>query len=100
MFGDDVIGYDWHYGGNGEILYAVSRRVTHLNRYLGTDNIETTGKPGVGSSGAPLVMKRDGLVVGITYGALVHEERGLYTGVEAVFQFLDKRQRNDSELVQ
>lgn len=96
--GDIVVGYDWQQDDAGEMLYSVNRRVTYINRYLGAENIETTGRPAPGTSGAPLVTKRNGLVIGITHGALVHEDRGLYTSVEALYRFLDQQRAHGQVL--
>ena len=93
--GDEVVGFDWQAVGDGERLYSITRHVTFVNRYLGAANIETTGRPRIGSSGAPLVSKRDGRVIGVTHGALVHEDGGLYTATAAIYQFLEKQRRNE-----
>lgn len=87
--GDEVIAYDWSHGATPERLYSVARHVTHVNRYLGPSNIETTGQPLPGSSGGPLILRKNGLIIGVTSGALIGEDRGLYTGLEAIYQALD-----------
>ncbi|MEQ9409473.1 MAG: serine protease [Fuerstiella sp.] len=97
--GDTVVSYNWYRDDHGEMLYSVTSHVTHVNRYLGAENIETSGRPEAGSSGAPLVTKRGGLVIGITHGALVHEDRGLHTSVEALYRFMDRQGSHAQEAV-
>lgn len=87
--GDDVIGFDWVDGLQGEQLVAIEKKVTYINRYLGPENIETTVRPKGGSSGGPLVLRDGGWIVGVTQGALVGSDRGLYVGLEAIYRALE-----------
>ncbi|MCA9047832.1 MAG: trypsin-like peptidase domain-containing protein [Planctomycetaceae bacterium] len=92
--GDDVYAFEWSREMNGDRLSYRERQVTAVNRYLGSANLETTGRPEGGSSGGPLLTKHGLRIVGITQGALVSENRGLYVGLEAIYRALDHFHHN------
>lgn len=86
---DRVIAYDWRDVSGQEQIYSIDRRVTGVNVYLGSDNIETDGMPREGASGGPLVTFNDRLVVGVTTAANVDAGRGIHTGLQPIYDLLD-----------
>lgn len=75
--------------GRGEPPTRMEIQVTALNRYLGPDNIECSGVPVQGRSGGGLFNRR-GEVVGVCIAADPKEKRGLYTGLQAIHELLDR----------
>jgi len=64
-------------------------RVTKLNRYLGSPNIETAGVPVQGRSGGGLFNTR-GELVGICFAADAELDEGLYCGTQNILNMLQK----------
>jgi len=84
--GDDVFSVGCNHGD------APSRRdsrVTKLNRYIGSPNIETAGAPVQGRSGGGL-FNSSGELVGICFAADTELDEGLYCGTQSVLERLHK----------
>jgi S1-C subfamily serine protease len=84
--GDDVFSVGCNHGD------APSRRdsrVTKLNRYIGSPNIETAGAPVQGRSGGGL-FNSSGELVGICFAADTELDEGLYCGTQSVLERLRK----------
>jgi len=77
--------------GGGEEPTIQHQRVTALNRYLGPDNLECTGVPVQGRSGGGL-FTNEGLVIGVCTAADQRDKRGLYAGLKAVQDLLERKQ--------
>lgn len=63
-------------------------KISALNRYKGSDNIEVGGMPVEGRSGGGLFTK-DGLVIGVCSGADPHYKEGYYVGLKTLHELLD-----------
>jgi S1-C subfamily serine protease len=91
-------GYDLHPGaeitdvgcGGGAPPTVKEGRITAINRYMGPANIECTGMPVQGRSGGGL-FSDDGYVIGVCNAADPSEGKGLYAGLEAIQNELDKQ---------
>ena len=77
--------------GGGEQPTIIQSQVTALNRYLGPDNVECTGIPVQGRSGGGL-FNSDHCLVGVCIAADPNDKRGLYAGLGAIQQFLQRLQ--------
>lgn len=75
--------------GGGRTPLQMAVRVTALNRYLGPDNIECTGVPQQGRSGGGL-FNRQGQLVGVCFAADPPRGRGLYAGLQPIYDLLQK----------
>ncbi|MEO1994768.1 MAG: trypsin-like peptidase domain-containing protein [Planctomycetaceae bacterium] len=75
--------------GGGESPTIVHSQVTALNRYLGPDNIECSGVPIQGRSGGGL-FNRDHNLIGVCIAADPQDQRGLYAGLGAIQQLLQR----------
>jgi len=78
-----VLQYTWKVPG-GERLYSVRSTISSVNLFLGPANIETLRAPVQGDSGAPLVSRADGCIIGVTTGADPWNRFGVHAGVAAV----------------
>ncbi len=74
---------------DGECPTVLNQKITRLNRYLGSDNIECTGVPTQGRSGGPL-MDTQGRVIGVCQAADQHDQRGVYSGTKPIHEFLKR----------
>jgi len=75
--------------GGGDPPTKLPLRITALNKYLGPDNIECTGVPMQGRSGGGL-FNRTGQVIGVCIAADPPNRRGLYAGLKAIHELLDR----------
>lgn len=75
--------------GGGDPPTKLPLRITALNKYLGPDNIECTGVPMQGRSGGGL-FNRAGQVIGVCIAADPPNRRGLYAGLKAIHELLDR----------
>lgn len=70
---------------NGSDPSRRDSRVTKLNRYLGSPNIEVAGMPVQGRSGGGL-FSDSGELIGVCYAADHELDEGLYTGLEVIHE--------------
>jgi len=84
--GTPVLLYTWQPGGRQ--LRSVPSVITKLNLFAGPANIETRQAPVVGDSGAPLVLRGDRLVIGVTTGADYWNRFGVHAGLDAIHDVL------------
>ncbi len=84
--GDAVTSYGC---GGGNPPKALGHTVTVINRYAGPENIECTGAPEQGRSGGCLLGK-DGKIVGVCLAADNRDQRGLYSGIRPIHEFLEE----------
>lgn len=70
---------------HGQVPSVRDSRVTKLNRYLGSPNIETSGAPVQGRSGGGL-FNSAGELIGVCYAADGDLDEGLYSGTEVVHE--------------
>jgi hypothetical protein len=64
-------------------------KITYLNRYLGSDNIEIGGMPVEGRSGGGL-FTQEGQLIGVCSGADAHYKEGFFAGLQSVHDLLDR----------
>lgn len=62
--------------------------ITHLNRFLGTPNIEVSAVPVQGRSGGGL-FSQDGKLLGVCSAADIQDQEGLFMSLEAIHDYLD-----------
>lgn len=74
---------------HGDLPSRRDSRVTKLNRYMGSANIETAGAPVQGRSGGGL-FNSNGELVGICFAADAQLDEGLYCGTRIVLDRLEK----------
>ncbi|MAT14869.1 MAG: hypothetical protein CMJ46_06315 [Planctomyces sp.] len=74
--------------GRGELPTRIDMQVTRLNQYMGPDTIECTTMPERGRSGGGLYTG-NGELIGVCILAQPTEERGIYTSLKPIYQFLD-----------
>jgi Trypsin-like peptidase domain len=67
----------------------IDSRISKLNRYLGSPNVEVTGQPVEGRSGGGL-FDENGQLIGVCYAADPSLKEGLYNAAEVVYQQLAK----------
>lgn len=82
--GQPVLQYTWKDPSLGR-LYSVRSVITQVNLFQGPQNIETKFAPVQGDSGAPLVDRTTGKIIGVTTGADYWNRFGVHTGVAAVY---------------
>ena len=63
--------------------------VTNINRFLGTPNIEVSALPVQGRSGGA-AFSEEGYVVGVCFAANPEDNEGIFSSVDAIYQYLDK----------
>ena len=99
--GDAVSAYDWRKVNDREQLYSITRRVTGINVYVAPGNIETSGLPKPGASGGPLVVQKDGWIVGVTTSGNLDDRRGIHTGLSPIYRLIDRclRRRMSSQRI-
>lgn len=85
--GDDIYAFQWR--RPEERLAPLRGRVTRVNPYLGPSVIETTTIPRPGESGGPLILTERREIIGVTSAADTHLQRGIYCGLESIYQLLD-----------
>jgi thiol-disulfide isomerase/thioredoxin len=73
----------------GEKPTVIATQVTNVNRYMGSANIEAAGAPIEGRSGGGL-FNAAGQLIGICFAADHAGNEGLYAGLEAIHDVLDK----------
>ena len=61
--------------------------ITHLNRFLGTPNIEVSAVPVQGRSGGGM-FSQDGKLLGVCFAADTEDQEGIFTSVEAIHDYL------------
>jgi hypothetical protein len=83
-----VIAFRWR--GAPEHLLSVAGQVTRVNPFLGPSTLETNTPPQSGESGAPLVLASSSEIVGVTSAVDMSFQRGVYSGLEAIYQLLDQ----------
>lgn len=88
--GDGVFAYRWR--KEPEQLIPVAGQITRVNPYLGAPTLETNTPPESGESGGPLVRIDTREIIGVTSAVDVTRQRGLYSGLEAIYQLLDQCQ--------
>lgn len=76
---------------NGDRPSVQQLKITAVNRYSGSDNIEVAGMPAEGRSGGGLFTK-DGRLIGVCSGADPHHNEGLYAGLKTVQGLLERCQ--------
>jgi hypothetical protein len=76
---------------NGDKPTVLPLKITAVNRYSGSDNIEVAGMPAEGRSGGGLFTK-DGRLIGVCSGADPHHNEGLYAGLKTVQGLLERCQ--------
>lgn len=64
-------------------------QITHVNRYLGPNNIEIEGAPAVGRSGGGLFDLR-GRLIGVCNAACNQENEGIYASADVLYQQLSR----------
>lgn len=74
---------------HGDVPSRRDSRVTKLNRYMGSANIETAGAPVQGRSGGGL-FNSNGELIGICFAADAELDEGLYSGTQSVLDRLHK----------
>ncbi len=73
---------------NGNDPTVMESRITSLDRYQGSPNIEASGAPAIGRSGGGLFNMR-GELVGICNNADPEGNEGIYAGLESIHEELD-----------
>ncbi|MDO4585056.1 MAG: thioredoxin domain-containing protein [Planctomycetia bacterium] len=63
--------------------------VTNINRFLGTPNIEVSALPVQGRSGGG-AFSEEGYVIGVCFAANPEDNEGIFSSVDAIYQYLDK----------
>ncbi len=76
--------------GGGDEPTARRIQITALNRYLGPDNLECSDVPVQGRSGGGLFTANGEFVIGVCTAADPRDQRGLYAGLKAVHDILDR----------
>ncbi len=71
---------------NGENPTIQQGRVTHLNRYLGPSNIETSAVPVPGRSGGGMFAET-GELIGVCFAADPEEQEGLFTSLSEIHAY-------------
>lgn len=71
---------------NGESPTLQQGRVTHLNRYLGPSNIETSAVPVPGRSGGGMFTEK-GELIGVCFAADPEEQEGLFTSLSEIHAY-------------
>jgi S1-C subfamily serine protease len=84
--GDVVCSVGCNQGADPTVLQT---RVTHLNRYAGTPNLEAAGAPVEGRSGGGL-FSTAGQLVGVCFAADPSDDEGLYAALSAIHAKLDQ----------
>jgi thiol-disulfide isomerase/thioredoxin len=84
--GDRVISVGCNHGQDPS---ALATRVTAINRYQGSPNVEASGAPVEGRSGGGL-FNAEGQLVGVCFAADYEGNEGLYAAVESVHDELDR----------
>jgi thiol-disulfide isomerase/thioredoxin len=74
---------------NGDKPSVQQLKITALNRYAGSDNIEVGGMPAEGRSGGGLFNK-EGRLIGVCSGADPHHKEGMYAGLKTVQGLLER----------
>ncbi|MFM7973816.1 MAG: serine protease, partial [Pirellula sp.] len=74
---------------HGDVPSRRDSRVTKLNRYMGSANIETAGAPVQGRSGGGL-FNSSGELLGVCFAADAQLDEGLYCGTRSVLDRLQK----------
>ena len=74
---------------HGDVPSRRDSRVTKLNRYMGSANIETAGAPVQGRSGGGL-FNSNGELLGVCFAADAQLDEGLYCGTRSVLDRLEK----------
>ncbi|MFN6300741.1 MAG: trypsin-like peptidase domain-containing protein [Planctomycetota bacterium] len=80
---------------HGDLPSRRDSRVTKLNRYMGSANIETAGAPVQGRSGGGL-FNSNGELLGVCFAADAQLDEGLYCGTRSVLDRLQKLGITDS----
>ncbi|MGI9427387.1 MAG: trypsin-like peptidase domain-containing protein [Bythopirellula sp.] len=78
---------------HGQNPTAIDSRVTSIDRYQGTPNVEVAGAPVEGRSGGGLFNAR-GQLVGVCYAADQQGNEGLYVSLPAIYTKLDSLNLN------
>ncbi len=73
---------------HGQNPTAIDSRVTSIDRYQGTPNVEVAGAPVEGRSGGGL-FNAQGQLVGVCYAADPQSNEGLYASLPAIYAKLD-----------
>lgn len=76
---------------HGQNATAIDSRVTTVDRYHGTPNVEVAGAPVQGRSGGGL-FNEAGQLVGVCYAADPQANEGLYASLPAIYAKLDSLQ--------
>jgi hypothetical protein len=78
----------------GQNPTALATRVTNVDRYQGTPNIEASGAPVEGRSGGGL-FNSSGQLVGVCFAADYEGNEGLYTALESIHDEMDRLNLSD-----
>ncbi len=78
----------------GQNPTALATRVTNVDRYQGTPNIEASGAPVEGRSGGGL-FNSAGQLVGVCFAADYEGNEGLYTALESIHDEMDRLNLSD-----
>lgn len=86
--GTPVVVYTW--SPTGKQLRSIPTAITNVNLFRGAPNLETKQAPVPGDSGAPLILRGDRLVIGVTTGADYWSRFGVHAGLNAVHDVLQR----------
>jgi hypothetical protein len=86
--GAPVLLYTW--APDGAQLRSVPTTITNINLFAGAPNLETKAAPVPGDSGAPLVLRGERLVIGVTTGADYWNRFGVHSGLQAIHDVLQR----------
>lgn len=96
--GEGIYAYRW--SSDPERLVPVAGKITRVNPYVGAPTLETDTQPQSGESGGPLVLIHRLEIIGVTSAADMTLRRGIYSGLEAIYQLLDTCEPEESAVLQ
>ena len=71
-------------------MSAIRGEITRVSPFLGPPTIETTTAPQPGESGGPLILAERRQIVGVTSALHLELRRGIYCGLEPIYNLLDE----------
>ena len=83
--GEQVFSMGCNLGNNPTCM---SGGIATINRYLGENNFEVSGRPEQGRSGGGL-FNSEGKLIGVLNSAIGEENAGLYGGINFIHKYLD-----------
>jgi hypothetical protein len=87
--GQHVLQYTWQTPG-GSVLHSLVSEITTVNMFAGAANLETRHASVQGDSGAPLVCREDGMIIGVTTGADSWGRFAVHTGLKPIHDLLQR----------